>query len=345
VIVKNLLKILFGMAAFIVIPSQSGKSRTFYLPLVGFFVLIFLWLLSTGFAAVSLIHRLSYQERFTKQPIETTAQSEVAKKNMAQENPAIDFKKPKQLEQSVADLSEPIDREVTASIDAEALQIEESRKLEETLADLNKQIESFFKKKKELSEFIGYDMEDDFSFIDEDLSEPSFDDIDALREEAAKAQEYLSAIKEYLSKERDSFFAQPQGWPVKGKITSSFGRRINPVTRQCQFHTAVDIGKIGAGVPVKATADGIVSFSGWSSGSGNVVIISHGFGFETVYAHNKTNQVKVGQIVNRGDTIALVGSTGRSTGPHVHYSILKDGKPVNPIPYINGEKNYVQKER
>ncbi len=85
---------------------------------------------------------------------------------------------------------------------------------------------------------------------------------------------------------------------------------------------------------MKATADGIVSYAGWSAGSGNTVVIEHGHGFSTAFAHNRQNLVRVGQKVRRGDAIALSGSTGLSTGPHVHYEIWKNGRHVNPNAYF-----------
>ncbi|MFZ6017270.1 MAG: M23 family metallopeptidase [Nitrospirota bacterium] len=89
------------------------------------------------------------------------------------------------------------------------------------------------------------------------------------------------------------------------------------------------------GNPVTATADGIVSFSDWNAGNGNLVVIEHGFGYSTFYAHNKMNAVKVSQHVKRGDIIAYVGSAGNSTGPHLHYEVWKNGRPVNPKIYID----------
>jgi murein DD-endopeptidase MepM/ murein hydrolase activator NlpD len=109
--------------------------------------------------------------------------------------------------------------------------------------------------------------------------------------------------------------------------------RIHPKTHKRDFHTGVDIAA-WPGTPVRATADGIVVFAGWSGESGKLVVIEHGFGYTTCYAHNKKILVKVGQVVRRGDVIAYVGSTGRVTGPHVHYEVWVDKKPVNPIPYL-----------
>jgi murein DD-endopeptidase MepM/ murein hydrolase activator NlpD len=113
--------------------------------------------------------------------------------------------------------------------------------------------------------------------------------------------------------------------------------RIHPIRGGNDFHTGLDI-STKPGEPVHVTADGIVSFSGWSGANGNLVAIEHGFGYETFYAHNKETVVKVGQIVKRGDVIAYVGSTGSSTGPHLHYEIWKEGKIINPKPFIMGRK-------
>jgi murein DD-endopeptidase MepM/ murein hydrolase activator NlpD len=102
-----------------------------------------------------------------------------------------------------------------------------------------------------------------------------------------------------------------------------------------RFHSGIDLA-CDPGTPIHATADGIVSHSGWAGGNGNVVVLEHGHGYSTIYAHNRNNAVKVGQQVRRGDVIGYVGSTGRTTGPHVHYEVLKDGKNVNPAPYLAG---------
>jgi murein DD-endopeptidase MepM/ murein hydrolase activator NlpD len=103
-----------------------------------------------------------------------------------------------------------------------------------------------------------------------------------------------------------------------------------------KFHSGVDLA-CDHGTPIHATADGIVSHSGWTTDSGNVVVLEHGLGFSTIYAHNNKNNVTVGQKVRRGDVVGYVGSTGRTTGPHVHYEVLKDGKHVNPTPYLTGK--------
>ncbi|MCK9216782.1 MAG: M23 family metallopeptidase [Firmicutes bacterium] len=128
--------------------------------------------------------------------------------------------------------------------------------------------------------------------------------------------------------------AKPSIKPVQGKITAGYGYRKNPFSgRGSEFHKGVDIAT-RTGTPVVATADGTVTYSGWKSGYGNMVIISHGYGFITVYAHNSKLLVKIGDKVNRGQQISRVGSTGRSTAPHLHYEIKLNGKNVDPARYF-----------
>jgi murein DD-endopeptidase MepM/ murein hydrolase activator NlpD len=160
-------------------------------------------------------------------------------------------------------------------------------------------------------------------------------DIENLKQNIRKTIETVGEIKDYLQIQRDVFIATPKGFPVEGGISSHFGNRENPRNGESQFHTGIDISS-APGTPVKATADGIVSFAGWNGGSGNLVVLEHGHGFSTFYAHNKMIIIKVGQKVKRGEIISYVGSTGYSTGPHVHYEIWKDGKPVDPVNFKNG---------
>lgn len=154
-------------------------------------------------------------------------------------------------------------------------------------------------------------------------------DIDELKLQVAESMASVTEIREYMAKERDVYRATPQGLPVEGRLSSGFGMRVHPRYGRRQFHSGIDL-SAERGTPVHATADGIVSFSGWSKGSGNIVVIEHGQGLSTVYAHNTKNLIKVGQTVKRGQEIATTGSTGVSTGPHVHYEIWKNGECVNP---------------
>lgn len=167
-----------------------------------------------------------------------------------------------------------------------------------------------------------------------DTSDRGSVDIENIRQEIKKTTETVGEIKDYLRHQRDLYFATPKQLPVKeGTITSYYGEREHPRSGEEGFHTGVDI-SAPPRTSVRATADGIVSFSGWGGGNGNLVVLEHGFGFTTFYAHNKMNIVKVGQKVKRGDVIGYVGSTGNATGPHVHYEVWKNGRPVNPKKYI-----------
>lgn len=163
-------------------------------------------------------------------------------------------------------------------------------------------------------------------------------DMEVLRHQINKTIDSIGEIKDYLSEQRDLYMATPKGWPVNGWLSSSYGSRNHPLKGTRDFHTGVDI-SANPGTSIKATADGIVSFSGWSGANGRLVAIEHGHGFRTFYAHNKKNMVKVGDVVQRGDIVAHVGSTGSSTGPHVHYEVWKDGKPRNPKPYLKEGEN------
>jgi murein DD-endopeptidase MepM/ murein hydrolase activator NlpD len=161
-----------------------------------------------------------------------------------------------------------------------------------------------------------------------------------LNELIAEANKRLERIdpekrtsKEQLERELKLLAAAPHLWPLDGEIniTSEFGYRVLEGMRE--FHEGIDMG-VWYGTPVKATKDGTVTFAGWNSGYGWTVEIRHEEGFATAYSHNSRLLVKKGAEVKAGDTIALSGSTGRSTGPHVHYEILLDGKPVDPMKYL-----------
>ena len=125
----------------------------------------------------------------------------------------------------------------------------------------------------------------------------------------------------------------PTLWPIQGRISSGFGGRWSPVGRGWENHNGVDI-PARSGTPIRASGGGVVTFSAWKNGYGNTVIIDHGFGISTLYAHNTSNRVRVGHRVERGDIIAYVGSTGWSTGPHLHYGVRVNNRYVNPVPFM-----------
>ncbi len=122
-------------------------------------------------------------------------------------------------------------------------------------------------------------------------------------------------------------------WPTGGPITSDYGWRIHPVLGYRRMHTGIDIGA-GYGRAIKATDSGNVIHSGWCGGYGYTVIIDHGKGISTLYAHCSKIYVRRGQAVFKGSTVAAVGSTGMSTGPHLHFEVRVNGVPVSPWGYI-----------
>ncbi len=127
--------------------------------------------------------------------------------------------------------------------------------------------------------------------------------------------------------------ATPSIWPTEGWVTSPFGRRVSPFTGQPEMHTGVDItGK--PGTPIKATAQGVIKFAGKDGGYGKTVVISHGAGLTTRYAHLQSIKVQEGDDVSRGTLIGELGNTGRSTGPHLHYEVQLNGVSVDPMRYI-----------
>ena len=122
-------------------------------------------------------------------------------------------------------------------------------------------------------------------------------------------------------------------WPISGPITSEFGWRTHPIFGSQRFHSGLDIGG-DYGLPIHAAQSGIVIEAGWIGGYGNTVMIEHGGGIVTLYGHNESLAVGVGQSVNQGDVIAYCGSTGNSTGPHCHFEVRVGGEPVSPWDYL-----------
>ena len=158
-------------------------------------------------------------------------------------------------------------------------------------------------------------------------------DMEVLREQIEAAMQSVSEIRGYIAEQKDIHLATPLGWPVAGTISSPYGYRNHPVREERRFHTGVDL-SVPSGSEVKATADGIVSFAGWTENSGIVVVVEHGHGFSTAYAHNRKALARIGQRIARGDAIAMSGSTGLSTGPHVHYEIWRNGRHTDPAGFL-----------
>lgn len=136
-----------------------------------------------------------------------------------------------------------------------------------------------------------------------------------------------------MARGTDKLAVMPSIWPINGTVTSRFGWRNSPWGGGSEFHAGIDIAN-SIGTPVVAAADGKVVQSAWSAGYGNIVQIDHGNGMTTIYGHNSRNAVTAGQNVKKGQVISYVGSTGRSTGPHLHYEVRINDTAVDPSRFM-----------
>lgn len=154
-----------------------------------------------------------------------------------------------------------------------------------------------------------------------------------LNRETLYVEQMLQDQYELLADQKAFLAALPTRRPAIGYFTSGFGVRLSPFGGRAKMHEGLDIAN-RPGTQIKAPADGVVIFADTKSGYGQTVIVDHGYGLETWYGHTKKILVSKGQKVRRGDTLALLGNTGRSTGPHVHYEVRVHGTPVDPLSYI-----------
>ena len=158
--------------------------------------------------------------------------------------------------------------------------------------------------------------------------------IRSIEKELSARESEIAAVDFLLSRKSLASQQTPAGWPVKGGwVSSSFGSRMHPMTGKKQFHKGVDIpGKLGS--DIVSVADGVVVRSENSSHYGWLVEIDHGDSYTTLYSHNRKNLVEVGETVKKGQAIGEIGSSGRSTGPHVHFEVHKKGKVIDPVKYL-----------
>jgi murein DD-endopeptidase MepM/ murein hydrolase activator NlpD len=140
----------------------------------------------------------------------------------------------------------------------------------------------------------------------------------------------LASLKSTVERQQALARAVPSMWPLAGWLSSGFGRRADPFDGGVAFHPGLDIAA-DRGTPVRATADGVVNSAGYTGNYGNSVLIDHGFGIGTRFGHLSRVVVRPGQTVRRGDVVGSVGATGRATSPHLHYEILLNGQPINPL--------------
>ncbi len=157
------------------------------------------------------------------------------------------------------------------------------------------------------------------------------DKLDGLNNKVSLRSASFDELKRSVKELQDRFSNTPSVWPSWGRIMSTFGYRVFPWRG---FHSGIDI-NASHGAPIRATADGTVSLSSWKTGYGKTVMLDHGYGTQTLYGHCSSLLVVAGQKVKKGQLIARVGTTGYATGPHVHYEVIKNGRAVDPYPYLN----------
>lgn len=165
-------------------------------------------------------------------------------------------------------------------------------------------------------------------------------DIKAFEKEYDKLNDFAKEIESQivkLQKNTGPYSGGKMAWPVPGhsRISSPYGYRIHPIFKVKKLHTGIDI-PAPTGTAITAAAAGTVIYSDWLGGYGKVIMLDHGGGIVTLYAHNSALVVSEGQSVKRGDTVSKAGSTGNSTGPHLHFEVRKEGAYVDPLPWLNG---------
>jgi len=157
--------------------------------------------------------------------------------------------------------------------------------------------------------------------------------VDELIRRAGFEARSMAEIGAAIGQQQERLRCLPSIWPVQGWVSSGFGYRTDPFTGERAMHQGLDI-VAPSGTPIVAPADGRVSFSGWKPGYGRVLEIDHGYGIQTFYGHCRSLLRSVGAQVKRGQVIATVGTSGLTTGPHLHYGVRRNGQWVNPADYI-----------
>ncbi len=157
--------------------------------------------------------------------------------------------------------------------------------------------------------------------------------LDELESNIEQRQEKYAEFEKFLDEQKMLLASTPSIWPTRGWLSSRFGYRTSPFNSKREFHRGIDI-SARRGAPVVSPANGMVVFNGWKRGYGRVIIIKHARGFKTKYAHLKKSLVKKGQYVKKGMKIGSVGSSGRTTGSHLHYEVHLNNATVNPLRYI-----------
>jgi murein DD-endopeptidase MepM/ murein hydrolase activator NlpD len=188
---------------------------------------------------------------------------------------------------------------------------------------------------RQIAKQIGLELENATEKPGENPGTGGPEELQSFTQDVERMEASLKALKLNLEKEKVRLATTPTGWPVDGRPTDRFGTRRNPFGEGYEFHSGLDL-DADYGESVRATADGAVVYAAYRSGYGNLVVIDHGNGITTFYGHLSGITVSVGDSITRGQKIGLAGSTGRSTGYHVHYEIRIGDRPINPLTFAGG---------
>jgi len=216
------------------------------------------------------------------------------------------------------------------------------KNLEEREKSINAKIDQFTEKYKDMAEkYLSGESRSKTSRSDDRTERTFVDDISILKDkldelinEKSLHTEDISGLQQTEEKLKNYMATIPTLWPASGRVSSNFGQREDPFNSSERFHAGIDIAA-DYGSDINAAADGTVITSGTLAGYGKAVIISHGNGLTTLYGHISSAIAKEGQKVKKGDLIARVGSTGRSTGPHLHFEVRINDTPVDPLKYLD----------
>ena len=209
--------------------------------------------------------------------------------------------------------------------------IEKTKELEHGVRELEE-------RDQELREMLGLQKKSSGQKSDKRSSvetpEAALERIALLSKDVQQKSSMYNELKQIASNVTYKFAALPSIWPVNGAIISPFGWRRHPFTGRQEFHNGVDI-PLWEGYPIKAAADGVIVYADWSNGYGQTIVIDHKNGYSTLYAHCSQLLGERWERVSKGQVIAKVGSTGLSTGPHLHYQVEKNNKTINPIAFLD----------
>ncbi|MBM4332089.1 MAG: hypothetical protein FJ117_12870 [Deltaproteobacteria bacterium] len=235
-------------------------------------------------------------------------------------------------------LEEQLDKlkEMEKQVAKDLKEISELKKNKKAPPKATKQKTSLVKKE-EIKENLSFRKEE-VSVLDKErnrLVSRMHQDLLELHKEFSQKEQSFKELKEFLQAQKSILLATPSLWPVLGHITSGFGdTRLSSSSGGTRPHMGIDI-SAPSGTPVVAPADGVVSFAGRESEYGRLICLDHGHGYSTMFGHLKDLFVQTGDKVKRGQTIGTVGTSGKSTGPHLHYEVRINGNPVNPARYLN----------